>query len=51
MGSVKERLADSEEPFCGYAHGQECPPTEEDVFHRIEEVWEDDDIKLATYIF
>ena len=41
MGSVKERLADSKEPFSCDAHSQECFPAEEDVLHRVQKIWED----------
>ena len=51
VGSVEKRLADSKESLSCDAHGQECFPAEEDVFHRIQEIWEDYYVELAADVF
>ena len=43
--SVKKRLTDCKESFCGDAHDQEGLPAEEDVLHRVQEVREDDNVE------
>ena len=47
--SVEKRLANCQISFCGDAHDQECLPTEEDVLHWVQEVWEDDGVEWIQY--
>ena len=51
VGFVEKRLADCKESLSCDAHGQECFPAEEDVLHRIQEIWEDDYVELAAEFF
>ena len=51
MSSVEDWLTDCQVSFCGYADHQEGLQTQEDVFHGVQEVWEEDEIYLIIKMF
>ena len=48
---VDKRMADCKVSLCGDAHDQEGLPAEEDVFHGVDEVREDDGIEGIEDVF
>ena len=51
MSSVEDWLTDCQVSFCGYAHDHEGLQTQEDVLHRVQEVWKEDNIYLIIKMF